>query len=278
MTADLPADHSANRTETRPLYARLLFLKHLNPSGALCFCFFEGAIALGLLLALAELVSPWVVPVLPLVVAAMVKLNDVVAGAVVRSAEGVPARERARFRRERGSVVGRATVAGTEAARSGPVTGKVSMDSVRTGGAAGGTEPPATEPADVTFGGPGRPTVEGSVRYGDEPARRPERANAGGQQAGGSVPAASQPAVRAGDDGHETAIDERGRGGTAPGGSGRYLAEPPAVGRAGAGPYAVNMHPTEPLEYRPAQSWPAGIEEPDTAEQRARQSGSHRYE
>jgi len=46
--------------------------------------FFEGALALGVLMALTELVSWWVVPVLPLTVAVMVKLNDVVAGAVER--------------------------------------------------------------------------------------------------------------------------------------------------------------------------------------------------
>src|SRR3954471_22488152 len=66
----------------RPLYARLLGLQYLSPSGFLCFAFFEGAIALGILLALAELVSWWGVVVLPVTVALMVKLNDVIAGAL----------------------------------------------------------------------------------------------------------------------------------------------------------------------------------------------------
>jgi hypothetical protein len=65
-----------------PLYARVLRLRHLAPSGFLCFVFLEGAIALGILLALAELVSWWGVLVLPATVAVMVKLNDVVAGMV----------------------------------------------------------------------------------------------------------------------------------------------------------------------------------------------------
>lgn len=64
-----------------PLYARVLRLRHIRPSAALCFVFFEGSIALGVLLALTEIVSWWVVAILPLLVAAMVKLNDVVAGA-----------------------------------------------------------------------------------------------------------------------------------------------------------------------------------------------------
>jgi hypothetical protein len=64
----------------QPLYARMLRLRHLAPSGFLCFLFLEGAVALGVLLALAELVSWWGVLVLPASVAGMVKLNDVFAG------------------------------------------------------------------------------------------------------------------------------------------------------------------------------------------------------
>lgn len=70
---------------TPPLYARLLRLRHVAPSGFLCFIFLEGAVALGILLALAELVSWWGVLVLPLTVALMVKLNDVIAGALTQA-------------------------------------------------------------------------------------------------------------------------------------------------------------------------------------------------
>lgn len=96
----------------RPLYARVLRLRHLNPGGMLCFLFLEGAVALGLLLALAELVSWWGLLVLPMAVAVMVKANDLVAGAAARSAALVPEQERDRFRREVVPAVGRAIVPG----------------------------------------------------------------------------------------------------------------------------------------------------------------------
>jgi hypothetical protein len=84
----------------RPFYARVLRLKHLTPGGLLCFVFLEGAMALGALLALAELVSWWGVIVLPLTVAVMVKLNDVIAGMLPRSvATGEPVAARASVRR-----------------------------------------------------------------------------------------------------------------------------------------------------------------------------------
>lgn len=68
--------------DSRPLYARALRLRHVHPSSLLCFLFFEGMIALGVLLALAELVTWWAVPVLPVAVAGMVKVNDLLAGAL----------------------------------------------------------------------------------------------------------------------------------------------------------------------------------------------------
>jgi hypothetical protein len=79
----------------QPLYARVLRLRHLAPSGLLCFVFLEGAVVLGILLALAELVSWWGVVVLPVTVALMVKFNDLVAGAFAPQAvatEGVSSR------------------------------------------------------------------------------------------------------------------------------------------------------------------------------------------
>jgi hypothetical protein len=79
---------SAEEARHRPMYARVLGLQYLRPSSLLCFAFFEGAVALSALLALAELAQWWVVLVLPLSVAAMVKLNDVIAGAVLRAGSG----------------------------------------------------------------------------------------------------------------------------------------------------------------------------------------------
>ncbi|MFV2115420.1 hypothetical protein ACFHW0_24200 [Micromonospora sp. LOL_025] len=104
--ATIPADEE----RYRPLYARLLRLRFVNPGGVLCFLFFEGAVALAALLALAELVTWWAVLILPATVAAMVKLNDMVAAMVVRSAALVPEQERDRFRRQMEPVVGRARV------------------------------------------------------------------------------------------------------------------------------------------------------------------------
>ncbi|MFK3984012.1 hypothetical protein ACI2K4_27045 [Micromonospora sp. NPDC050397] len=94
----------------QPLYSRVLRLHHVDPGGLLCFLFFEGTVALGLLLALAELVNWWGVLVLPMTVAVMVKVNDLVAAAVVRAAARVPDLEQERFRREMLPAVGRARV------------------------------------------------------------------------------------------------------------------------------------------------------------------------
>jgi hypothetical protein len=88
-----PGDAGLSPDEARqqPLYARMLRLRYLAPGGFLCFVFLEGAVALGILLALAELVSWWGVLVLPIMVAVMVKLNDVVAGILARPAVVPPA-------------------------------------------------------------------------------------------------------------------------------------------------------------------------------------------
>lgn len=58
----------------------MLRLRHLQPGSVACFLFLEGSIVLAAILAFAELVSWWAVIVVPLTVAAMVKLNDYVAG------------------------------------------------------------------------------------------------------------------------------------------------------------------------------------------------------
>ncbi len=81
-------------TRKAPLYARVLRLRHVRPGGLLCFLFFEGAVALGILLALADLAPWWSALVLPAAVATMVKINDTVAGWSAR-ARLVPAHARA---------------------------------------------------------------------------------------------------------------------------------------------------------------------------------------
>ncbi|XTZ18611.1 hypothetical protein ACQSSU_15195 [Micromonospora echinospora] len=126
---------AADEERYRPLYARVLGLRFVNPGGVLCFLFFEGAVALAALLALAELVSWWAVLLLPAAVAVMVKLNDIVAASVVRTAALVPEQERDRFRRQIEPAVGRAPVPARAADRRGrtpaghpvdPVTGRAS--------------------------------------------------------------------------------------------------------------------------------------------------------
>ncbi|MGW0434289.1 hypothetical protein ACWDV4_17345 [Micromonospora sp. NPDC003197] len=96
----------------RPLYCRVLGLRHVRPGGLLRFAYFEGAIFLGVLLGLAELVSWWGVLALPAVVALMVKVNDAAVAAIARAAARVPETEQDRFRREITPVVGRAAVPG----------------------------------------------------------------------------------------------------------------------------------------------------------------------
>jgi hypothetical protein len=73
----------------RSWYARTLRLRHVQPGGLVSFLLFECVIAVSVLLALAELASWWAVAALPVAVAAMVKLNDLVSGAMSRSAAGI---------------------------------------------------------------------------------------------------------------------------------------------------------------------------------------------
>ncbi len=72
MTTDAPA--------RRPLYARLLRLRHLRLGAWQRAVLGEGTLALAAVLVLADLVSAWALLVLPVVVAAVVKAHDVVAG------------------------------------------------------------------------------------------------------------------------------------------------------------------------------------------------------
>jgi hypothetical protein len=72
---------SVDRVPVRaPLYVRALKLRRLRIGGLVSFLLFECMIALGVLLALAELVSWWAVAVLPGAVALMVKVNDLAMG------------------------------------------------------------------------------------------------------------------------------------------------------------------------------------------------------
>lgn len=67
------------RRGSAPLYWRLLRLRRLRPRPAVTFLLFEGSIVLGILLATAEAISWWSAIMIPIAVALMVKLNDVIA-------------------------------------------------------------------------------------------------------------------------------------------------------------------------------------------------------
>jgi hypothetical protein len=72
------------------MYARLLRLRRIRITGLVSFLLMECTIAVAVLLALAELVSWWAVPLLPVLVAAVVKINDMVGAPAHRSAGASP--------------------------------------------------------------------------------------------------------------------------------------------------------------------------------------------
>ena len=64
----------------RPLYPRLLRLRHVHPNGWQRAVLGEGALALAAVLVLADLASAWTLLVLPVGVALVVKAHDLLAG------------------------------------------------------------------------------------------------------------------------------------------------------------------------------------------------------
>ncbi len=68
---------------TRPLYFRALRIRHLRVRPWVVFLLFEGSFVLAILLAFAEIVDWWGVLIIPAVVAIMVKVNDMVAAAML---------------------------------------------------------------------------------------------------------------------------------------------------------------------------------------------------
>jgi len=114
----------------RPLYARLLRLRYLHPGPVACFLLLEGTIALGALLALAELVDWPVVILLPVGVAVMVKINDLLAGATLP-----------RFGRGRTAHVARGTAIVVDSPPVPPKDRVVGKAPAPTSSAAAGPEP-----------------------------------------------------------------------------------------------------------------------------------------
>ncbi len=67
-----------------PLYVRLLHLQHVHPTPVQRVLLGDGSLFLAAMLTLADLASAWVLVVLPLTVAAVVKAHDVTAGQLRR--------------------------------------------------------------------------------------------------------------------------------------------------------------------------------------------------
>jgi hypothetical protein len=226
------------------MYARMLGLQYLAPGGFLCFVFLEGAVALGILLALAELVSWWGVLVLPAMVAAMVKLNDVVAGALIRPATAVRTRPASAGRTVSSGSPGAEPSGSMGVERSGSmgVERSGSMGVERSGSM--GVEPSGSPGAETVRLSPTVIAQVGAV--GPPPARTAWLRSAAVRQA-----AVRQAAVRQAADGTVPASRDEEYG-TAPAMDGNALNGPPVI-----------RDWTEDLDHR---------------ERRARQSGARRYE
>jgi hypothetical protein len=70
----------APEADSRPVYARVLRLRHTRLARWQAALLFDAVLVVGVLLALAEVATAWTPVVLPAVVALVVKAYDVVAG------------------------------------------------------------------------------------------------------------------------------------------------------------------------------------------------------
>ena len=77
----------AVEAKRRPLYSRLLRLRHIAPNAWQRALLGEGALALATLLVLADLATAWTLVVLPLAVAVFVKAHDLLAGVLGKALE-----------------------------------------------------------------------------------------------------------------------------------------------------------------------------------------------
>ena len=87
---DQAADQPALKV-TRPLYPRLLRLRHLELNAWQRAVLGEGAVAVALLLVAADLATAWTLLVLPVAVAVVVKANDLAVGLLRFDASVEPA-------------------------------------------------------------------------------------------------------------------------------------------------------------------------------------------
>ncbi|WP_407924640.1 hypothetical protein [Catellatospora vulcania] len=243
---------SPEEARHRPLYARVLGLQYVRPSNLMCFLFFEGTVALAVLLSLAELTGWWAVAVLPASVAVMVKLNDVIAGATTRSG-GTSARSRGTATRPK------------SATRRAPAQPTVRL---RVAAPAETAPPPETVP-------PQRPAGDERDPYANRP--------------GYSEPEGF--AARSGNGGQDSYTGRTGYGeqemyaGQAAYGEQETYAGQSAYGYAQDGYDEQETYAGQSGNSRHGAPGHAASAEPDgeepwlgTAEQRARQSAAYRYE
>ena len=71
---------AAPAAKKKPLYPRLLRLRHIAPNAWQRAALGEGAIGVGVLLAMADLASAWAIVALPVAVAGIVKAHDALQG------------------------------------------------------------------------------------------------------------------------------------------------------------------------------------------------------
>ena len=80
--ATLPALSAGGQAtpKKKPLYPRLLRLRHISPNAWQRAALGEGAIGVGVLLSMADLASAWSIVALPVAVAGIVKAHDLLQG------------------------------------------------------------------------------------------------------------------------------------------------------------------------------------------------------
>ena len=83
---DEPAEPA--RPEKKPLYPRLLRLRHIHPNAWQRAALGEGAVGVGVLLAMADLATAWSIVALPVAVAVVVKAHDALQGLLDRGSSG----------------------------------------------------------------------------------------------------------------------------------------------------------------------------------------------
>ncbi len=84
-TQAAPRGTTPRETVKVPLYPRLLRLRHVHPNAWQRAALGEGALAVAVVLVLADVASAWTLLALPLSVAVIVKAHDVLAGLLART-------------------------------------------------------------------------------------------------------------------------------------------------------------------------------------------------